>query len=238
MLHLLASLAVCAVIGDHASLSTAQPARTTGSVPIVSDVPLAQIDMSFRISRAHNAEALGDLRVCDAEGNTVRQQGSERARVLIGEGLVLLPSDEHTLEVLSSPRLLVIAGQTGEIIIGQRVPYAELIGDGGTMQLVADEHVFEGLTIEAAGGPTSTGAVRFRILDVGLSVEAGRLDPTDESGAVSTAIPAGRPLMITTTFRMPITLNEGESAVILLAPNGDDGDAFVVEVDARMILGE
>ena len=212
-----------------------------GGAPILSDIPIAQVMMSVHVQRAPSTEWLDALTVRDRDSERVDAQGfAAGPRVYIGNHIALTdrttPQDELNarLDSISHPRLLVLAGQEAEIVVGEAVSYAQLEDDGQTMRLVGDERHYEGLSITANPVLLDGGGIRFDQLDVALHRVVGRMDVTNDAGTATVALPAGRPIIESTSYSMPLTLPEGERAIVVLS-DGNDDEVFVVTIDAEIV---
>ncbi len=219
---------------------TAQPLREP--VPMIADVPLMQVMLSVHVQRAPSADWFDGRTVRDRDGEAVKAQGYVTGpRVYIGEHIALTNREteqgepHRELESLSRPKILVLSGQDAEIAIGEQAIYAQLDEDGETMRLVEDERYYEGLSIETNPVALDHGGVRFDRLDIALRRVVGRMDVANASGTHTVALPAGRPIVQTTMYSLPIVLPEGERAVVVLTPEEGEGESFVITIEATVV---
>lgn len=233
MLSLALSLSLAAVTcelpGSVSGFAQPEPA------PLLSDPPLVQLMLSFNVSSVSDSEDLDDARLMLDDAHPARVLGNEPVRYAVGEDLTLEMGEGRALRTVATPRMLVLAGQDAQLVIGEGVEYLQLEPDGETMRRVSDDELYEGLRIDTIATLAGEEGIRFDRLDIALSRVVGHVGVRDESGALGIDLAMGRPIVVTTTYSLPITLEAGQRAVVIVEPGADDDEAFVVTVEASVV---
>ena len=195
--------------------------------------------------KLHRAELEGGM---DAIRSTIQNAPNVVPRgsvggpaVFIGPSVIFTTRMGYVTEI-AKPRVLTLAGQEAEIIGGEGGSYIELEGD--EVRLVEMEGVYEGLRIAMDPTVLESGAIDFAAFEVTLSEVIGRVDIASGDAQRRVPIAGGRPVVRSVTYTMPLTIEpadddeEGGSADIVFATEGDDEAVFWLSVRARVVEDE
>ncbi len=205
-----------------------------------------QVQITYRVDNVFAAASIEQLNhyIADEEGGAsrpVQPQGNIGGplvsigampdyAIMMVEGYRTLASEPVIPQ--SSPRVIVLDGQQAVVEIGTPVSFMEATGPE-SFRVVEVEGLTRGLTFSARPVVLDSGAVRFEELDITITEVVGRLNVVDESGA-DMGIPGGRPITRAVTYSLPVTLPEGEQALVQFETPGPEPQIVMLRLAAEV----
>ncbi len=214
------------------------PAWKDGAAPSIRVTRAAAQEQMLAQTRTRTASTTGEGATSVGAGKVPVLLADPEAELIIGaaedgaEGAVrvdLADSSGPGVELLSSPRLIVNAGQEASIQVGEYVTHLERDPDGCLREV--ESEAFEGLTVRVNLRPEEDheGIVVLDMFELTLSEVVGRR-PID-----GVRLDAGVPIIRTRAVSMELAMSEDVVAVVPVYMMSEDAAGILAVLEARVL---